>query len=384
MSIKIDRTRMWMGLSPSGALDVDVSLSFLDAINKLREVFFNPAGRTAQDTSPDFCFVTTDSFADKAIEGFMSDHSEWLIARLVDGDNMYFWEFLGAQTTADELMAKLVAGSRTNLATTAIDITGGHGSYSKLSCAGTTLKGFRFDLATPKQTVTDTTFASGRFGKGLARQYYAATSGLGFMGIYGHLRAPASPSTKPLAYFEVPIKGDGSMEDPFTIQVPEEIAIDWSLNPFAKKKYDILKRKGFTDEEIDVLFPEVVGCKVNRLSFSWSALIPTDKSGRPIHSTAIVKIIGGSPQYVHPLEKRISALKEIQGVRELKREEAIDLALKMDDKLHIHDLVPCTKHDLGGKCFLEYRDWRIATIGEKPEFADTDIRKRYVKEEKGW
>ena len=76
-------------------------------------------------------------------------------------------------------------------------------------------------------------------------------------------------------------------------------------------------------------------------------------------------------------------MKEVGG-RKLSREEAIDLALKFDDKLHIHDLVPCLKHDLGGKCFQEYRDWRIATIGDKPEFADTDIRKRYVKETKGW
>jgi len=99
---------------------------------------------------------------------------------------------------------------------------------------------------------------------------------------------------------------------------------------------------------------------------------------------AIVRVFGGSPEYVHPIEKRIQAIKEMRGVRQLSREEAIDLALKMDDKLHIHDLVPCTKHDLGGKCFQEYRDWRIHTVGDKPEHADTDIRKHYVKESKGW
>jgi hypothetical protein len=124
--------------------------------------------------------------------------------------------------------------------------------------------------------------------------------------------------------------------------------------------------------------------RINRLAVTWSALIPTDSKGKPTSNTALVRVFHSSPEYVHPIEKRIQAIKEMRGVRQLSREEAISLALKMDDKLHIHDLVPCTKHDLGGKCFQEYRDWRIHTVGDKPEFADTDIRKRYVKETKGW
>jgi hypothetical protein len=213
----------------------------------------------------------------------------------------------------------------------------------------------------------------------------------------GILRPPsASPSLEPLAYFEVPVEEfdlpevdeEGNINITtkyYGIKLPQEIAeVRMPISELQNRRLKILMDKGFSEDEAAQILRFRLKEKVNRLAVTYHALIPTDSKGKPTSNTAIVRVTESSPEYCHPIEKRIQAIKEMRGVRQLSREEAISLALKMDDKLHIHDLVPCTKHDLGGKCFQEYRDWRIYTVGDKPEFADTDIRKRYVKETKGW
>jgi hypothetical protein len=234
-------------------------------------------------------------------------------------------------------------------------------------------------------------------------RYGAFTSGVSYWPhawtavLTGILRPPsASPSLEPLAYFEVPVEEfdlpevdeEGNINITtkyYGIKLPQEIAeVRTSISELQNRRLKILMDKGFSEDEASMILGVRLKEKVNRLAVTYHALIPTDSKGKPASNTAIVKISESTPEYCYPIEKRIQAFKEMRGVRRLSREEAIDLALKMDDKLHIHDLVPCMKHELGGKCFREYREWRIGTVGDKPEFADTDIRKHYVKEAKGW
>jgi hypothetical protein len=339
-----------------------------------------------------------------------------------DYEVTYYWlEIAVARSTSDFAMWKTVAGTNTQLATEAVDLTADAPNVVLLQVSGTTLKAARAptanwqmdpDVAVPsgdfKITVTDTSIASGTVNLNCTTSRYTPSTYWGAQSYwynawtslypaYTVIRPPSSPSPEPLAHFEVPVEEfhlpevnpDGTVNlttDFYGIKLPEEIAVlEKPVPEHIRRKKEILERKGWSEEEIRAFLPEAFPVeRVNRLAVIWSALIPTDKNGKPINGTAIVRVFGGSPEYVHPIEKRIQAIKEMRGVRQLSREEAISLALKMDDKLHIHDLVPCTKHDLGGKCFQEYRDWRIHTIGDKPEFADTDIRKRYVKETKGW
>jgi hypothetical protein len=347
-------------------------------------------------------------------------------------NSSYWVELAQAQATADHRLWKTVAGTPTILGTEAVDLAAESEQDICLGASGTTLKSARAptdnwninpDAPIPsgdvKITVTDTSISEGSCGLAVIAKRYTPSSYWGAISYWpnawiplshmlGHIRPPFSSPPEPIAYFEVPIVGSGKLPttpdgypkpvtiwdeedvkaqvDPFRVELPQEIVeIEQPKPKILESKINILKAKGWKTEEIKAFMPEAFPVeRINRLAVTWSALIPTDSKGKPTSNTALVRVFHSSPEYVHPIEKRIQAIKEMRGVRQLSREEAISLALKMDDKLHIHDLVPCMKHEFGGKCFKEYRDWRIHTVGDKPEFADTDIRKRYVKEMKGW
>jgi len=327
-----------------------------------------------------------------------------------------------ARATDDLGLYKTVAGTVTRLAGWATDIApDSNVTMVDLCTKGTTIEvwtyswGALYDWLPNKRPneitgsnlriqVTDTSIADGCFGwLTWGMRFGSFTSGVSYWPnawtIYstGILRLPsASPSIEPIAYFEVPVEEfdlpevdeEGNINITtkyYGIKLPQEIAeIHTPISELQSRRLKILMDKGFSKDEAAQILGIRLKEKVNRLAVTYHAFIPTDSKGKPSSNTAIVKISESTPEYCHPIEKRIQAFKEMRGGRRLSREEAIDLALKMDDKLHIHDLVPCTKHDFGGKCFQEYRDWRIHTVGDKPEFADTDIRKRYVKETKGW
>jgi len=332
----------------------------------------------------------------------------------------YWAEIAQARATSDVGLWKVVAGTSTQLGTEAVDLAADKENWILLQASGTTVKiargtglwVFNPDESVPSEdfkiTVTDTSISSGMVNICATTNRYTPSTYWGEVSYWEHswtpighakrhIRPPSSPSPEPLAYFEVPVEffdlpefnEDGTVNITrqfYGVKMPEEIVtMEKPVSQWIQRKVEVLRRKGWSDEEIKAFMPEAFPVeRINRLAVTWSALIPTDSKGKPTSNTALVRVFHSSPEYVHPIEKRIQAIKEMRGVRQLSREEAISLALKMDDKLHIHDLVPCTKHDLGGKCFQEYRDWRIYTVGDKPEFADTDIRKRYVKETKGW
>jgi hypothetical protein len=299
------------------------------------------------------CFP--DTYADLAVQTYVAVldyYTQYLLTgRKTDINNFYFnWLYQGA-TTGDHGLSKIVAGTGTSLATEAVDVYNYRIRTMKLSCSGTTISSYRADLVTPKLSVTDTSLASGYFGPGVYNQYYHAAVSPEYY-ILARKTVASSPAPQPIAYFEVPIIGDGSLDNPFRAQMPELIVEDPLLG------------------------------KRNLLALSHSSLIPTDRAtGRPIHGTALVRIFAQPDRdpKLYPITKCLDALRAMSGVTELTREMAIKRAKQMDDKLCDYDLLVFDKPTKAQ--IREYIEWRKSTFNVEMSEADAE---RYLKSDKGW
>ena len=157
-----------------------------------------------------------------------------------------------------------------------------------------------------KFTVTDSSHTSGKFGS-----RWVIAPGIAFTDVPGmKLVAPGSPSLTSVCYLEVPIIGSGTEKDPLRIKVPEDLVQDPSFG------------------------------LVNRLSLTYSALIPTMANGQPTVDKAIVRIFNTERQgTLRPFEESLLALKQVVGVREHDSIAAIKRARVIDPKLSLFDFV---------------------------------------------
>jgi hypothetical protein len=250
---------------------VNVSFAYLAAIGKVVEVNFRAA-----DLGP----MTVDSFADKAVELLIGTPNYGNLAgRWSNTSNYYFCAYNLGATAADFYLAKVVAGTQTTLATEAVDLSTGN-YLTKLSCSGSTLKAFRVDMTTPKLTATDTSLASGMFGGSRAAPGYSFFGGV----LSGALRAPASASQPALLILEVEVGGSGAPEDPFRPSLSKSLAEISTLTGLPDflyaeaKRYEILRGKGFADEEMQVVFGYVPQHQVDLDAVTWGAFEPSEKS----------------------------------------------------------------------------------------------------------
>lgn len=364
----------------------DVSFAYLAAIDKVVYCSFNAWG---------IAVLARSAFADKAVFAAVQHNAYlFLAARLQSYNNLYYNQYELPDTAADHDICKVVSGTISTIATEAVDIDY-KGRGLAISCVGSTIKSMRFELLNavdplnlpaPNGTIsaTDTSFASGYFGYRNLRETYPH-GGTTPDAVY--LKAPMSPSPQPIAYLEVPVIGSGTQDDPFRAQMPELIDWEWSLNPQARRKYDILKSKGFTDDEISLLAPEVLSCRVNRLALTHSSLIKTDRAtGKPIEYVAIVRIFDQPDRqpHLHPIPKALDALRTMPGVRKLTREEAIRRAKQIDYDLTDADLlpIPATRPDFKTvlRDYIAHREG----LGVKRELIDDKLMERYLREDKGW
>lgn len=171
------------------------------------------------------------------------------------------------------------------------------------------------------------------------------------------MRATASPQPKPIAYFEVPIVGDGSVENPFRVQMPEEIVTDPKLG------------------------------KRNLLALTHSALIKTDRAtGKPIEYTALVRVFEQPDRDValRPISACLDALRAMAGVRELTREQAIARAKQLDPDLTDADLLPIPSTAPDFKTRLEDYIAHREGLGVKRELIDDKLMESYLQEDKSW
>lgn len=276
---------------------VDVPLVYLFCIGK--------AGWSGSDFVGGI-FTTVDPFDNRRIEvqaqvaAVYGDPRGVLVVRYIDGNNFYIAYLYAPSAGYDHYVQKRVGGATTGLASEAVDLTAEAFFEWTFSANGSTLKVWRQNVrnlsATPTFTITDTSIASGRWGG----RYEA---------VLGVLRAPASPKQNAITFFEVPVIGSGTEEDPFRAKMPELIK--------------------------DTQFG-----KTNVLALTHSALIKTNKHGKPVDYRAIVRIFNQPDRQAHlkPIADCLAELRTMVGVKELTREEAIREAKKLDDLLTDKDL----------------------------------------------
>jgi hypothetical protein len=233
-------------------------------------------------------------------------------------------------STADFALRKMVAGTLSTLGTEAVDLSG-ITYLQKISCSGSTIKAFRVDMTTPKITVTDTSIASGLFGTG------DLPNTVGSEPVAGTLRAPASVVPQAQIIVELPVEGNGKFDDPYRPSLSKslvEIASLIGLPDFLyaeAKKYDVLKAKGFTDDEIKTLFGYIPQHQVDLDAVTWGAFeFHPDKA-----PTAIVVITGDNPYKSGAIERQIAFAKK-RGLTVLPPpkdyNEAVEQYYKLKDK----------------------------------------------------
>jgi len=284
---------------------VDVYLVYLTAIGKTQSYGID----NAQHRS----FVATvDAFTDKAVEAWVNDsgksddyHKIAVIGRISDGNNTYYLGVAGAKTTADFGMGKIVGGSFTTLGYESVDLATDAVHSIMLSISGSTLKGYR--AGTLKISVTDTSLASGGYGVKFATSSNYYTYDCGFVYATAVLRAPTSALQPATAIIEAESIGSGTPEDPLRPMLSQNLVdVPDSAPDFLKlekKRYDVLRSKGFTDEEIALLFGSFQ-TKIDLDAVTWGAFEFSEKS-----PTNIIVVAGDNPYKPGAVDKQKAAAK---------------------------------------------------------------------------
>jgi hypothetical protein len=279
---------------------VNVTLPYLAAIGKLMMV--NWYGTFYADLG----LVTVDTFTDKQVYTFITDHKQMPMVRYVDLSNSYWAELSSPLTTQDWILYKIVAGAVTALAYEAVDIVAGDSGIGYLQVSGSSLRATCSGRAT--LTATDTSLASGSMGLLLATRY--TTYYGGFSTTYAELKAPASPAPTPLSIIETEIAGSGKPEDPFRPKMLSEVVVRPDANPRYYRRYTVLKAKGFTDEEIEEFMAlghelDVIKADVHAVTVGTFEFHP-DKA-----PTVTVMIMGDNPYKPGAIERQKAKAKRV-------------------------------------------------------------------------
>jgi hypothetical protein len=290
---------------------VNVSFSYLSAISKTLYISRYTWG---------YLIITRDSFTDKAIwvAVQVNDNAD-VVGRVVDYQNHYISEFWIAGSASDHKLLKIVNGTQTTLATESIDLDNkGRGLAN--SCSGSTIKSLRYELTspidplalpTPNATLsaTDTSFASGYFGFRPLRESYphgGSESGSAW------LKTPLTPLPQAQLILEVDVDGNGR-DIPYTPSLSRNLVEIDSLQGLPdflyqeSKRYQILRNKGFTDEEMKLLLGYVPQHQVDLDSVTWGAFeFHPDKA-----SAVIITIVGDNPYSLGAIERQKAKAKRV-------------------------------------------------------------------------
>jgi len=278
----------------------DVTLAYLYAINK--------GAVLTRNGGHGLFLCSLDSFTDKAFEaviftggGYGSDnYNKVCLGGRVTGHKMYNSYLVGYNTkasTKDFAIVRYLNGSLTVLATQSVDIPVGTDYYTKISIAGSAIKAFRADPTTPKISATDTSLASGSFG-GSETSSGDSEPPVGQI-IGGKLIAPSSPKLPAITIIEAEIENG----EPVLMRDLHEISKLSNLPEFLYnevRKYEILKKKGFKDEEIEILLDGLPQIYVDLLSVSWELFDYNEKA----HGTALLAIVGDNVYKSGAVEKQ--------------------------------------------------------------------------------
>jgi len=250
----------------------------------------------AVTTEPAVTLRTTTMYLDVHIRSWIypDPYCGGLVLRYQGGTgDTYLGGYLDiAQTTKDHMIWKWVAGTWTNIAYEAVDLSAKTWYDTIFTISGSTLKSSRDGGATFPLSVTDTSItASGYAGL----RHSGAPDYPAFVPI--SIGAPLSHISKAIAILEVSTLGNGTYEDPLRPLMSENIVEVSSLSGLPDflyqeaKKYQILRSKGFTDEEMRLIFGYIPQHQVDLDAITWGAFeFHPDKA-----STVIITITGDNP-----------------------------------------------------------------------------------------
>jgi hypothetical protein len=267
----------------------NVNLSFISAIDRLLLVTRKPTGGVIHYLAPiilaDAMMVDLPEYATADITG-----------RLQDADYNYFALFDPPASSNDLKLFRRTPTAETIIASQAVDI--GESQVLGISCSGSSIRARRWvarpavvnpaslPAPTGSAVATDTTFASGYFGVGV----FAMDSG------GARLLPPATPLPPAQAIIEVEVEGSGAPEDPYSPLLSKNLVEITSLEGLPSflyqeaKKYEILKNKDFTDDEIKLLLGYIPQHQIDRVSVTWGAFEFSKDS-----PTNVIIITGDNP-----------------------------------------------------------------------------------------
>jgi hypothetical protein len=244
--------------------------------------------------------LTYDIFSDRSVEVYLIIGSCDSVFGRHNLEDRYYTQIVTESAADDHQIRKFIGGSETLLGREAVDLTAGDPERFIHSNSGSTLKSFRGYVTTPQITVTDTALASGYFG--FATRHDRAVQNIGL----AWLRAPSTPAPPALAVLEVEVEGSGVVEDPYRPLLNKnlvEIAQLEGLPSFLyqeAKRYEILKNKGFTDDEIKLLLGYIPQHQVDLGAVTWGAFEFSKDS-----PTNIIVITGDNPYQQGVIQRHV-------------------------------------------------------------------------------
>jgi hypothetical protein len=218
--------------------------------------------------------VTTDSIANGDIQALdQVDGRDSLFARYIDNNNYYALAFYTDGPNHYWKIYKLVAGTATDLALNTSRDWDNEWHIWRLSASGTTL--YAYVDGALKLTATDSTFSSGSLGispKGTSALFATA-----------QLLPTGTPLPPALGYYQVPIIGSGSLDDPYRADLPTGLV--------------------------------------------FSATIPTEKNGKPITDKTVVRVTEATDE----AKAKLGNLKQLDRITARKILSELDPKIKLPD-----------------------------------------------------
>jgi hypothetical protein len=256
----------------------------------------------------------------------LSDYSAIYISQ----DNMRMWhrnqyttwgsgythEMYTSVSTQDHKFVKWVTGTITALGYEAVDLSNYHYLYG-VDISGSSFKCYRawvtaktISSASPKFTATDSTYASGYIGIGFVKGYYPIPYAVPTW------FSAFSRGVEAISIIELGVEGSGKPDDPYRPSFSRNLAEITSLTGLPDflyreaKKYQMLKKRGFEDEEIELLLGYLPQRQVDLNTVTWGAFeFYPDKA-----STVIITITGDNPYSPGAVERQKSKARRVFNV----------------------------------------------------------------------
>jgi len=328
----------------------NVSFAYLAAIN---QVIYGPI------LGSGIAILARTVFTDRAtIAGTQPSNYAMMIARWNNQRTHYYNYLNPSASAADHDLWKVVNGTYSLLATESVDISS-TGQGLAISCSGSTIKSLRWGVsggidplnpgtASATLSATDTSITSGYYGpRALHYTYphgYSDTTS-------AYLLLPMTPLPPALAVVEVEVEKReergmltyGPALERELVEVDQLQGLPQHLYLEAKR-YNILRGKGFTDEEIELVFGYVPQHQVDLASVTWGAFELS-----PDSPTNIIVITGDNPYRQGAVERQVQRARR-KNLKVLKPPKTYEEAVEMYKQLS-RDF----KHWLAGKDNFAYQ-----------------------------